>query len=553
MAKRQEKASLGMYIHIPFCRSKCDYCDFYSVAGGDQQQMDRYQKALMAHLKETAPRAAGHRLDTIYIGGGTPSFYGEERIRGLLKWVRKYYDVAKDCEITMEGNPDSVDRKSFTRLRRAGVNRISLGVQSACDRDLECVHRPHTFQQAREAVEAARKAKITNLSLDLIYGLPGQSLAGWQETVEEVLALEPEHLSCYGLKVEEGTPLWRRRETEELPDDDVQADMYLWTVERLKEAGYRQYEISNFARPDRESRHNLRYWRLQEYVGFGPAAHSDFGGWRYSYVRDLEEYIRGVEEDGHLIAESDQIPARERCGEYLMLGLRTVEGIEEAEYRRRYLMDFTALEKKLQEDQSHGWAVKENGRWHFTPEGFLRSNLLIGELLELQEEATLENVLKYNRRRLDRQGEVHLEALERRHCEELAAARHMDVRLREALGLPRKAEQVCMPEEFWQEISRWLSEHGAKGYAVLEGWQVVGLMWFDRNGACGGWLASERWGWRIGTRAFAQLRQQAEELGCPRLTGSGTKQMIAARCLWQRQGAVINEAADGWTAVLELG
>ena len=557
MAKKKDKASLGIYIHIPFCRSKCDYCDFYSIAGGDKGLMDRYQGALLAHLKETAPRAAEHRVDTIYIGGGTPSFYGEKRIRGLLKCVFKYYDVAKDCEITMEGNPDSVDRKVFARLRRAGVNRFSLGAQSACDKDLECIHRPHTFQQTREAVEAARKAKVTNLSLDLIYGLPGQSLGSWQETVEQVLALEPEHLSCYGLKVEEGTPLWQRRETEDLPDDDAQADMYLWTVDRLEKAGYRQYEISNFAKTGLESRHNMRYWRLQEYVGFGPAAHSDFGDWRYSYIRDVNGYIEGVQKDGELIAESERIPARDRGGEYLMLGLRTVEGVEEAEYRRRFLMDFTPLEEKLCQYREQGWAVKERGRWHFTPEGFLRSNLLIGDLLELQEEATLESVLKYNRRRLDRQGEVHLEELERRHCEELAAAIHTDVRLREALGLPRSPEQVCMPEEFWQEASRRLEAHCAKGFAVLEGWQVVGMLWFavggTEEGRCGGWLASERWGWRIGTRAFAQLVDQAGAMGCRRLTGSGKAGETAARCLWRGQGAVFAEKDSGnWETVLEL-
>ncbi len=399
MKQQPSMRPLGLYIHIPFCRSKCDYCDFYSVPNADKRTMDRYQKALLAHLEETAPQAKGHVVDTIYIGGGTPSFYGEKRIRGILKGVRKWYQVDKACEITMEANPDSVDRRTFTYLRRAGVNRFSLGVQSACDRDLACVHRPHTFQQAVEAVAAARKAKVDNLSLDLIYGLPGQTLEAWQETVEQVLALEPEHLSCYGLKVEEGTPLWRRRDSEALPDDDTQAEMYMWTVDRLAQAGYRQYEISNFARQGRESRHNLKYWMTEEYIGFGPAAHSDFGGCRYSVARDLEGYINGVLNGGSIIEESDQIPARERGGEYLMLRLRTVRGIEEAEYRRMFRMNFEPLARKLEEYQRYGWAVQEDGRWHLTPKGFLVSNQLIGDLLEIQEAATLESVLRYNRER----------------------------------------------------------------------------------------------------------------------------------------------------------
>mgnify|MGYP000007724963 FL=1 len=176
-------------------------------------------------------------MDTVYFGGGTPSFYGEKRLREVLKTVAKRFDLAKDAEITVECNPDSVDKKVFQALRRAGVNRISLGVQSAHDCELNCLHRPHTFQQAQRAVAAAREAKIKNISLDLIYGLPNQDMAGWRDTVEQVLELEPEHLSCYGLKVEPGTPLDDRVvRGEKLPDDDQQADMYLWTVERLAAA-----------------------------------------------------------------------------------------------------------------------------------------------------------------------------------------------------------------------------------------------------------------------------------------------------------------------------
>lgn len=384
---------LGIYIHIPFCRAKCDYCDFYSLAGREGT-MDDYLKALTAHIRETAPLTRGWQVDTVYVGGGTPSIFGKKRMISLLKEVKKRFDVTRDVEITCEANPESVDRKFLTAIRRAGVNRLSLGMQSACDRELQAVHRLHDFEQVTKAVAAARKARMKNLSLDLIYGLPGQTVESWKQSLEAAISLEPQHLSCYGLKVEPGTPLdGRVMRGESLPDDDMQADMYLYTVERLKKAGFGQYEISNFAKPGFQSRHNLKYWLGKPYVGFGPGAHSDFGGRRYSIVRDLDRYIAGILEGGAVIDSSELIPRRERGGEYLMLRLRTTRGVEEWEYRREFSMNFDPLEQKLEEYERHGWAVKKDRRWHLTPEGFLLSNQLIGDLLILQEASTLENTL----------------------------------------------------------------------------------------------------------------------------------------------------------------
>ena len=384
---------LGIYIHIPFCRSKCDYCAFYSLAGRDAL-MDQYQKALLAHMRETAPLAQGIPVDSVFFGGGTPSYFGAKRLKELLAAVHKLFQVEKDAEITVECNPDSADYKLLHTLRKAGVNRLSLGMQSAHGAELARVHRIHTPQQTDQAVEAARKAKFHNLSLDLIYGLPGQTFESWKSTVEHALSLIPQHLSCYGLTVEERTPLARRVESgEALPDDDQQADWYLWTVGRLERAGLPQYEISNFAKPGYESRHNLRYWLTRPYIGFGPGAHSDFGGRRYSFVRDLEAYIRGVLEGGPLIDSSELIPQRERCGEYLMLRLRTVQGVDGQEYRRSYFMDFDPLEARFREFAAQGWAEQTGGRWHFTPKGFLISNQLIGDLLDRQEQASYEKLL----------------------------------------------------------------------------------------------------------------------------------------------------------------
>ena len=386
--------SLGLYLHIPFCRSKCDYCDFYSLAGQDDR-MDDYQHALLQQILDTAPRTKKQVVNSVYIGGGTPTWYGEKRLLELISALKKRFSLSKDVEFTLEANPDSVDEKMLRRLRRAGVNRLSMGMQSACDRELAAVRRPHTFTQVEQAVKAARAAKIKNLNLDLIYGLPGQTSESWRASVEAALALEPEHLSCYGLTVEEGTPLARRvAEGEVLPSDDEQAERYLWTVERLAQAGLEQYEVSNFSRTGYQSRHNLKYWMGRPYVGLGAAAHSDFGGCRYSFVRDLDGYIRGVLGDSKLLDDMDEIPRRERGSEYLMLRLRTTHGVEEWEYRREYYMNFDPLAAKLSEYEQKGWAARTGRRWHFTPEGFLLSNRLIGELLELQEVETLEGTLE---------------------------------------------------------------------------------------------------------------------------------------------------------------
>ncbi len=376
--------TLGLYIHIPFCRSKCAYCDFYSLSGREAD-MDDYLRALIAHIKQTAPSAAHLHVDTIYFGGGTPSIFGLHRLRDVLAELNGQFHVLPDAEITLEGNPDSVDIPLLAGLRSVGFNRLSLGVQSACDEQLRSLHRPHTFAQAQQAVSAARTAGIDNVSLDLIYGLPRQSIAQWQDTVEQVLLLQPEHLSCYGLKVEENTPLYTRaQQGEMLPDDDIQADMYLWMVSRLEQAGYHQYEISNFARHGMHSRHNLRYWLTRPYLGFGPGAHSDFGGQRFSLIRDLDEYIQGMQSGLPVIDSCQTISHRERAREYLMLRLRTIQGIDPEEYCRTYSMSFAPLEPLLLDYQTHGWVSRQDGRWHFTPEGFLLSNPLIAQLLDAQ-------------------------------------------------------------------------------------------------------------------------------------------------------------------------
>lgn len=378
MSGRQGKPALGLYIHIPFCKAKCAYCDFYSLAHSEEK-MDAYMAALLGHLEEVAPRAAGMQVDTVYFGGGTPSYLGAARLCRILQTVLRRYDVARDAEITLEANPDSAgDWKELRKLRRAGFNRLSLGVQSTDDALLRRIGRVHTYEQVQQAVMAARKAKFTNLSLDLIYGLPGQTLEDWQRTLADAVALGPEHLSCYGLKLEEGTPLWQQRQTLTLPDDDAQADMYLYTVAALGEMGYEQYEISNFAKSGKESRHNLKYWRMEEYAGFGPGAHSDFGGVRYGYVRDIDSYIAGR----LVLSESETDSTLARDYEYVMLSLRTAAGIDRQTFEKRYRQRFQPMETLFEQYEKAGLASRTEGGWRLTPRGFLVSNSIIAALQE---------------------------------------------------------------------------------------------------------------------------------------------------------------------------
>lgn len=383
---QQEKIPLGIYVHVPFCRSKCQYCDFYSLGGSREKGLiENYLEAVCLHIKEAGALAPGYQVDTVYFGGGTPSFLGADGLVQILNAVRRRFSVSGNGEITFEANPDSVTEKLLKRLRAEGFNRISLGVQSDDDGLLKKLGRPHSYRQAVQAVELARKVGFHNLSLDLMYGLPGQSLTAWEETLEHVLELAPEHMSCYGLKVEEGTPLFAVKDTAGLPGDEEQADMYLQTVEFLKQYGYIQYEISNFAKPGYESRHNLKYWQLQEYAGFGPGAHSDFGGVRYAYAKDLDAYIAAARGGQFLFSENTAIPPRERDAEWIMLGARTVYGLDPKDYETRFRRRFDPIFLPfLQKCEAAGYAVRENGRWHLTPKGFLVSNQIIGELLDAQ-------------------------------------------------------------------------------------------------------------------------------------------------------------------------
>ncbi len=372
---------LGIYVHIPFCRSKCNYCDFYSLSGSEAS-FDSYEEALKIHIRESAELLTDRDVDTVYFGGGTPTHFGAKRLSSVLNEIAKRFYLEQDAEITFEANPESVDSEDVLRLRRTGFNRISLGVQCSDNYVLKLLGRPHTWERSKRAVHMCKEAGLQNLSIDLMYGLPGQTLKKWESTLEDIMALAPEHISCYGLKIEEGTPFAAQREELELPDEDVQADMYIMAVERLGANGFGQYEISNFAKRGFASRHNLKYWTLQEYLGFGAAAHSDLDGRRFACVRDMQSYITGIRGGKKVMTDLEIIPQKARAGEYIMLGLRTVRGISAEEYTLHYGEGFEKLRPYLRKLTSAGFVREIGERIHLTTKGFLVSNVIIGGLLE---------------------------------------------------------------------------------------------------------------------------------------------------------------------------
>ena len=387
LTRRKDKTPLGIYVHVPFCRSKCEYCDFYSLTTHEDKVVDGYLDAVCAHIKEAGALAPGYIVDTIYFGGGTPSFFGADGLATVLTTIRRNFDVDNNAEITFEANPDSVSDKLLHRLRAEGFNRVSLGIQCDNDEILKAIGRPHTYAQAAVAFQRIRKAGFRNVSVDLIYGLPGQTLRDWENTLDTVLRLNPDHVSCYGLKVEEGTPLYTYKDSIQLPGDDDQADMYLTAVDMMLDRRYRQYEISNFAKKGYYSRHNMKYWTGGEYLGFGPSASSDFAGKRFTLVRDVQAYIDGILHGGEVMEDVQEIPLRERAGEYLMLRLRTSSGIDAQEYEKRFLLSFTPIEDILQKYRGLYTARTDEGRWRLTPKGFLISNSIISDLLIAQDDS----------------------------------------------------------------------------------------------------------------------------------------------------------------------
>lgn len=363
--------NLGLYLHIPFCRSKCPYCDFFSMRAS-QGDYDNYVEILNEKIKYWSSKT-DKIVDTIYLGGGTPSVLKAEQISDLLYTVKNCFNCADDIEITMEANPKSAIEFDFKAANQAGLNRVSLGVQSSNQNELKTLGRTHSLTDVTEAVNNIKISGIDNISLDLMLGIPEQTVDSLMNSMDFCVSLGVKHISTYILKIEENTVFYKKREKYNFPDDDLTADLYLFAVDYLAQNGFKQYEISNFSKEGFESKHNLKYWNLEDYLGIGPAAHSYMDGERFFYDRSLEKF------------KSNEIIKDGKGGtvsEYIMLQLRLTKGLNLKKYKEAFgtLPDKDFFDK-IKKYSKLGYVNYDNDRISFTEKGFLVSSNILADLI----------------------------------------------------------------------------------------------------------------------------------------------------------------------------
>ena len=371
--------TLGLYLHIPFCKKKCNYCDFCSFPGQSQEVVEAYVDRLCADLKEGSARADGYVVDSVYIGGGTPTLLTPKQFAKIGEALHASYSLADDFEFTVECNPATGSPELFSELRKIGVNRMSIGLQSVHEKELSALGRIHGVKEFYKTFDELQKAGFSNIGADLMFGIPNQSVESYFETLKEVTALPLMHLSCYNLILESGTFLWENRKMLALPNEEDERTMFLGGVEFLSERGFSQYEISNFAKEGYRSRHNLKYWNLDPFLGFGLAAYSDYGGERFGNSRDLDAYLCGEE----IVVDRERLSQMERANEYVMLKLRTTDGISIDFMREQYGDAFAdKIASKLDQyiDKDLVKTTKEG--YSFTTSGFFVSNMILFDLTD---------------------------------------------------------------------------------------------------------------------------------------------------------------------------
>lgn len=367
----QMKDLIGLYIHIPFCKSKCPYCDFYSEKG-TEADFDSYTLLLIDKIRYWSKKS-DKKVETIYFGGGTPSILGAVRLSKILCAIKNAFNVISDAEITVEINPDTGKTIDFSLLKESGFNRISIGMQTAISKELNILGRIHTSEEAKITVDRAKKAGLKNISLDLMMGIPLQSENSLKESIDFCKSCGVTHISSYILKIEEGTKFHSIKNQLTLPDEDKQAELYLFAVDYLDNIGYKQYEISNFALDGFESKHNIKYWKCEEYIGIGPSSHSFFNNKRFYYNRDMQDF-----ENDHIQYDCDGGNA----DEYIMLSLRLKSGLNFDEFRARFGYNIKdVILKKTSIYRKMGYMEADDKKIYFTPKGFLVSNAIISELI----------------------------------------------------------------------------------------------------------------------------------------------------------------------------
>ena len=367
----------GIYIHVPFCLSKCHYCDFCSRTRADDETKSLYVKRLCEEIRACSEKLGGSRTpaDTVYFGGGTPTLLSPSQFGEILGVVDDCFGIEKYAEITAETNPKTADRSKLGEMRALGINRLSIGMQSVHDDELRTLGRIHNHADFLAAFDDARRAGFDNISADLMYGIPLQTKDSFEISVRTLVSLAPEHISSYCLTVEEGTNFARRRERLNLPDDDSVSDMYLTMTDILKSSGYKKYEISNFAYNGQVSRHNLKYWKRENYLGFGPAAHSFFGGVRYSNSRDVEAYLCGE----NICEGTEKITSDGAMDEYVMLGMRLSEGIDIGEFEGLFGVKFMSRYGNVFKRFSPEFVHIDEKKCFFTDKGMFVSNYILSE------------------------------------------------------------------------------------------------------------------------------------------------------------------------------
>ncbi len=372
----------GAYFHIPFCKTRCTYCDFYSIT--DYSQSEKLYNAMISEIK-SRKEYFDEALETIYFGGGTPSTFSPEKIGGLLKALAENFRISKDAEVTLEANPDDLDIDYLLAIRQAGVNRLSMGIQSFDDKQLKSINRRHSSRQAVQSVADALEAGFRNISIDLIYGLPGQSFDSWQEQLQRALQLDVQHISAYGLIYEEGTPLWRQMQAGVVKpaEDELMNKMYHYLVDTCKSHGFEQYEIANFSKGDCRSRHNSAYWDDKPYIGIGPAAHSFDRKSRRWNLSSVSEYTRLIEL-GEDYFETEILSEQDRYNDFVMVSLRKMEGISLRKLQEIFSDKLYSycLDNARKEIEKKNLEI-ENNHLRLTPEGVLLSDSVIVSLMHV--------------------------------------------------------------------------------------------------------------------------------------------------------------------------
>ena len=378
MKNRKENSPMEIYIHIPFCIRKCDYCDFLSGPSAPEEQAD-YVQALLREI-QAVEEGEGRSVSSIFIGGGTPSVLDERLLGDILREIRNRFKMEEDAEITIEVNPGTANIGKLQAYREMGINRLSIGLQSPEDRELKILGRIHNYGQFLETYQEARTVGFDNINIDLMSAIPDQTYEGWVKNLRTVAELEPEHISAYSLIVEEGTPFAARKLN--LPDEDTEYNMYEATAQILKEYGFEQYEISNYARKGRECRHNVGYWTRQDYLGFGLGASSLYGKERFANTADMKKYLKNSKNPEKIREKEPSLTREDEMAEFMFLGLRMTKGISKADFQRCFGCTIESVYGEvLEKYESMELLLEKDGRIFLSREGIHVSNSIMAEFL----------------------------------------------------------------------------------------------------------------------------------------------------------------------------